>query len=264
MNGPVTYDFYLGRGRYARWLGSAHLHHCRCGHLARLVRAEAPEEYTGLVRGFLAELERDRAGIAHRGDEWPWPWPTSHGTDKTFAFDNGVVWVAERGNTWAPAGCEPRHPFAVGREFVVLPFMRPTCGFTGVDTRDTLARQYGPLLGDSYDLDLQQLAIRILADLTLVTPPLPPAWGGDRWVSLPPLRYAITTDEQAVHISIDVTTDGEPAPPGLHDRLAGLPALYGWTDPDGGPPRFTVDTAFADRHDVFADHHTRVTIRSHT
>jgi hypothetical protein len=153
---------------------------------------------------------------------------------------------------------------------VVLPILRGSCGFTGIDAADTLARRYGPLLGDTYDLDLYQLAVRILADLTLVVPPLPPDDGGDPFTALPfHLGYAITTDESAVELEIEVFgyRDGDPAALAAEALLATLPARYGLTDPDGGPPRFGVRVAIADddrltAHPVLAYRRTRAVLSS--
>jgi hypothetical protein len=202
MTLSTTYDFYLGRGPHTRWLGVARLDQCCCVGLDRLADGVTPDEYAGLVLDFLTQVECERGGAAHREDGWPWP--TSHGTDWTYAFDDGAVWVAEDSQRWAQRAGEyvPPHPDEVP---VVLPILRGSCGFTGIDAADTLARRYGPLLGNTYDLDPHQLAVRILADLTLVAPPLPPDDGGDPFTALPfHLRYATTTDESAIELDIEV------------------------------------------------------------
>lgn len=55
--------------------------------------------------------------------------------------------------------------------------------------------------------------------------------------------------------------DGDSAADAAAQALTGLPALYGWTDPDGGPLRFTVRVLLADderhrTHPVLADPRT--------
>jgi hypothetical protein len=47
-----------------------------------------------------------------------------------------------------------------------------------------------------------------------------------------------------------------------------LPAVYGWTDPHGGPPRFGVRALLADddrhkTHHVLSDRHIRAVLTTH-
>ncbi len=153
-----------------------------------------------------------------------------------------------------------------GETPVVFPHGRDICGYIGIDAADTTRRRYGPLLGETHRHDLAQLGLRILADLTLPSPPGPaPAQLVELRAQLPPhLRYAITAHETTVELEIEVfgLHDGDPAADAAAQALTGLPALYGWTDPDGGPPRFAVRVLLADderrrTHPVLADPHTR-------
>ncbi|MFD4252484.1 hypothetical protein ACFWQL_22340 [Amycolatopsis thermoflava] len=266
MSRSTTHDFYLGRGPDAEWIGSIHLGTCACHSVEQIWQAHAADEFTDLVNSFLHAAEVGQAGeVTHRGRPWPWTWPTSHGTDYTHAFDTGTVWTARQGQRWAIRAGEYTPP-RPGETPVVYPHGRDTCGYTGIDAADTTRRRYGPLLGETHRHDLSQLGLRILADLTLPSPPGPaPAQLAELRAQLPPhLRYAITAHETTVELEIEVfgIHDGDLAADDVERALTGLPALYGWTDPDSGPPRFAVRVLLADEerhrtHPVLADQHTR-------
>ncbi len=148
---------------------------------------------------------------------------------------------------------------------LVLPIERDTCGYTGIDAADTTARRYGPMLGETHRHDLPQLGLRILADLTLPLGPATPAELLELRTQLAPhLRYAVTADESAVELAFEVFghRDGDPAAEAAAHALCTVPALYGWTDPSGGPPRFGVRALVADderhtSHPVLADPRAR-------
>ncbi|MFE5565036.1 hypothetical protein ACFQ68_08595 [Amycolatopsis japonica] len=181
-----------------------------------------------------------------------------------------MVWTARRSDRWSLRADEyiPPHPCETPLSF---PHMRDSCAYTGIDAADTTARRYGPLLGDTYRHDLPQLGQRILTDLTGPSGPGEPAALTELRAQLPPhLRYAVTADETAVELEFEVFgyRDGDPAAAAPAHALTQLPALYGWTDPSGGPPRFGVRVLIADderhtTHPVLADPCARVVINAH-
>lgn len=271
MSTSTTHDFYLGRGPDAEWLGSVHLEGCACNGLDEIERARSAGGFTTLVDFFLHAAEIDEAGeVTHAGREWPWPWPTSHGTDYVHAFDTDVVWTALRGDRWSMRAGEYIPP-GPEENPLVFPHGRETCGYTGIDAADTTARRYGPLLGDTHRHDLYQLGLRILTDLTEPAGPgTPDALDELRAQLSPHLRYAITADESAVELEFEVFgyRDGDPAAEATTHALSALPALYGWTDPSGGPPRFGVRVHIADdnrhaTHPVLADHRARAVLTAY-
>ncbi|UUV28588.1 hypothetical protein NQK81_27835 [Amycolatopsis roodepoortensis] len=249
----TTHDFYLGRGQDADWLGSVRLGTRNDRWLDEITRARSAGGFITLVALFLRTARIHEAGEVALGNrEWPWPWPTSHGTDFTHAFDTDAVWTARRGDRWSLRADQyiPPGPDETPLEF---PPMRDSCGCTGIDAADTTARRYGPLLGDTYQHDLPQLGLRILADLT--GPPglgEPAALSGLRAQLPPHLRYAVTADEAPVEVEFEVVgyRDGDLAADTSVHALSMLPALYGWADPSGGPPRFGVRVRIAtdERH----------------
>ncbi|QWF81032.1 hypothetical protein [Amycolatopsis sp. CA-230715] len=272
MSLSTTHDFYLGRGLTAEWLGSVYLDSCACDSLDEIERARTADGFRILVDFFLHAAEIDEAGEVTRPGflGWPWPWPTSHGTDYVHAFDAGVVWTALRGDRWSVRAGEYVAP---GPEEIPLVFLerRDTCGYTGIDAADTTARRYGPLLGDTHRHDLHQLGLRILTDLTAPRGPgTPHALDTVRAQLSPHLRYAIAADESAVELEFEVFgyRDGDPAAEATAHALSMLPALYGWTDPAGGPPRFGVRVLVADderhtTHPVLVDHRARAVLTAH-
>ncbi|WP_020663106.1 hypothetical protein [Amycolatopsis benzoatilytica] len=268
MSFSTTHDFYLGRGPGAEWLGSVHLGGCARDGLGEIERARSAGGFAALVDLFLHATDIDQAGeVTCAGREWPWPWPTSHGTDYVHAFDAGAVWTAQRGDRWSTRAGEYIPP-GPDEDPLTFPHGRDTCGYTGIDAADTTARRYGPLLGATHRHDLHQLGLRILADLTGPPGPgSPDALDQVRaWLS-PHLRYAVAVDESAVELEFEVFgyRDGDPAAEAAAQALAMLPALYGWSDPSGGPPRFGVRVQIAadDRHaahPVLADRRVRAVL----
>ncbi|WP_020499942.1 hypothetical protein [Sciscionella marina] len=261
----TTNDFYLGRGAEAEWLGSIHLQDCACDALHDIASASTAGEFTTMVTAFLNEAESHHLGtVTYPGDLWPWPWPTSHGTDHVLAFDTDAVWTSMRGQPWFVRPGAFVAP-VVDQSAVVFPHGRDSCGFTGIEAADTTSRRYGPLLGDTHNHDLHQLALRILTDLTVPAGPAPLRELAELRARLSPhLRYAITAHEPAVEIQIEVFgyRDGDPAAEATVQALSALPTLYGWADPDGWPPRFGVTVTIADddrhlTHPVMADRRAR-------
>ncbi|MEV7042863.1 hypothetical protein [Amycolatopsis sp. NPDC051061] len=272
MSYATTHDFYLGRGPGADWIASIDLNHCACTSLAAIERAGTAEEFRRRVERLCATIHRDESGYATSppGSSWPWLWPTSHGTDLTYAFDTGAVWTCQRGQRWSTRAGQYVPP-GPDETPVAFPTGRDTCGYTGIAAADTTSRRYGPLLGRTHWYHLPDLGMRILADLTL--PPSPgtlPELAALRQQLPQHLRYAVTADTSAVELEIQVLgyRDGDPAAEPARDALASLPALYGWTDPDGGPPRFGARVLIADdkrstSHPVLADHHVHAVLTAH-
>ncbi len=269
MTCAITHDFYLGRGPDAEWVSSIDLNHCACVSLAAIEHTVTAEEFRRRVERLCDTINREEMGYATSApsSRWQWLWPTSHGTDLTYAFDDGAVWTCRRGQRWSARAGEYVSP-GPDEPPVVFPPGRDTCGYTGIDAVDTIARRYGPLLGRTHCDDIDELGMRILADLTLPPGPgTPPELAALRLRLAPELRYAVTADSSAMELEIEVLgdRDGDPAADLARDALASLPALYGWTDPDGGPPRFGVRARIAadDRHPshpALSDRHTRAVL----
>jgi hypothetical protein len=272
MNCATTHDFYLGRGLDAEWVASIDLNHCACSSLAAIERSGNAEEFRRRVERLCHTVHRDETGYATspRLLSWPWRWPTSHGTDLTYAFSDGAVWTCERGQRWSTRAGQYIPPGP--DEFpVVFSPRRDTCGYTGIDAAESTNRRYGPLLGRTHCDDIEELGMRILADLTLPPGPgAPSELAALRLRLAPDLRYAVAADSSAVELEIEVLgyRDGDPAADVARDALATLPALYGWVDPDGGPPRFGVRVLIADgersiTHPVLADSHVHAIFTAH-
>jgi len=269
MNCPTTCDFYLGRGLNADWVASIDLNHCACTSLAAIERAGTADEFRRRVERLCDTIHRDETGYATStlSSRWQWLWPTSHGTDLTYAIDDGAVWTSQRGQRWS-ARAGKYVPPGPDEPPVVFPPRRDTCGYTGIAAADTIARRYGPLLGRTHCDDIEELGMRILADLTVAPGPgTLPELAALRLRLAQHLRYAVTADSSAVELEIEVLgyRDGDPAADLARDALASLPALYGWTDPDGGPPRFGVRVLIAAdarhaSHPALADRHTRAVL----
>lgn len=241
-------DFCLGCGTDAEWIGSVRLFSCACYGLDAIAETRTEREFAERADFFL-HAEVDEVGdVTRAGREWPWPWPTSHGTDCVHAFDNGAVWTALRGQRWSERAGEDAPPGSSDTR-VVFPHGRATCGYTGIDAADSTTRRYGPLLSATCDYDLAQLGLRILADLTLPPQPGTPAELVELRNELcMRLRYAVTADDTAVELEFGVFgyRDGDPHAETTARVLSTLPALYGWVDPSGGPPRFGVRVLVAD------------------
>jgi hypothetical protein len=269
MNCAITHDFYLGRGLDADWIASIDLSHCACTSLAAIERAGTAEEFRRRVERLCHTIHQDETGYATSApsSRWPWLWPTSHGTDLTYAFDGDTVWTCQRGQRWSARAGEYVPP-APDEHPVVFPPGRDTCGYTGIDAADTTTRRYGALLSRTHRDGIAELGMRILADLILPPGPgAPPELAAFHLRLAPQLRYAVTTDSSAVELEIEVLgyPDGDPAADLARDALVSLPALYGWTDPDGGPPRFGVRVLIADNarrasHPVLAERHTQAAL----
>jgi hypothetical protein len=96
----TTADFYDGRGRHARWLGSLQHDADPAGVLAappgRLALAATdPAFFADAVEDLLLVWE-EHTGIGDAfppADGWPWTWSDSAMTDWVYAFDDSHVWA---------------------------------------------------------------------------------------------------------------------------------------------------------------------------
>jgi hypothetical protein len=116
-------DFYIGRGKDARWLGSVawdgYADAILDGH--GLGSAKTEDEFTALVEKRLAH--RDDGTRPEMG--WPWPWENSHTTDYSYAFDDGQVFTACFGYEWLTVAeaLDPDRERAVESKTCVFPDM---------------------------------------------------------------------------------------------------------------------------------------------
>lgn len=99
-------DFYVGRGKDAKWLGSVGLDGYPSGIDANVLAARSEVDFVAAVS---AALSSDRsATLPEQG--WPWPWNDSLTTDYAYAFDDGKVWASYFGHGWFdPLQEEPEH-----------------------------------------------------------------------------------------------------------------------------------------------------------
>ncbi|VVJ22698.1 Uncharacterised protein [Amycolatopsis camponoti] len=272
MTCATTHDFYLGRGPDADRIASIDLNHCACTSLAAIEDARTADEFRRRVERLGDTVHRHELGYVTSTPSawWPWLWPTSHGTDLTYAFDGDAVWTCQRGQRWS--ACAGHYvPPGPDEAPVVFPPGRDSCGYTGVDAADTISRRYGPMLGRTHGDRVEELGMRILADLTLPPGPGTPVELAALHSRLAPdLRYAVTVDSSAAELEIEVFgyRGGGLASDLARDALASVPALYGWTDLDGGPPRFGVRVLIADdnrsrSHLILANPHIHAILTTH-
>jgi len=90
-------DFYVGRGKRARWIGSiAYDGHPENYH--HICTRRQKHTFERAVRCEL--LRRDDATFPRDG--WPWAWDDSNTTDEVFCFDKGRVRICHYGRwfTW--------------------------------------------------------------------------------------------------------------------------------------------------------------------
>ena len=88
-------DFYIGRGKSAKWIGSIAWdgmpEHIPANILAAKTEA-AFAHHVGLLD------TRDDWTAPSMG--WPWPWEDSRTTDYAYAFDGDKVWASSFGHKW--------------------------------------------------------------------------------------------------------------------------------------------------------------------
>src|SRR2546421_1262215 len=96
-------DFYLGRGKDMKWLGSTAWDSYPEGIPDTIKNAKSEAEYLRAIEGF--SLVREDWTPPEQG--WPWPWEDSGTTDYAYAFDGGEVWVSPFGDGWFKAADIP-------------------------------------------------------------------------------------------------------------------------------------------------------------
>ena len=104
-------DFYIGRGKDAKWLGSTAWDGYPDGIVPEggwpsihLFDSADINQFTEC----LALFYRRREDLTLPEDGWPWPWDDSGTTDYAYAFDEGRVWASSFGGNWFdPRESEP-------------------------------------------------------------------------------------------------------------------------------------------------------------
>jgi|SRR6185312_7551197 len=94
-------DFYVGRGKDARWLGSIAFDGYPVGTTANdamrpIWKCTTARDYRSAVAEFLRR--RDDATLPSQG--WPWPWEDSGTSDYAYAYDRGAVYFSCFGHGW--------------------------------------------------------------------------------------------------------------------------------------------------------------------
>ena len=81
-------DFYIGKGKDAKWLGSIAWDGYEFAKNPKtpIAKAKTEEEFLAAV----AELSK-RDDFTKPEDGWPWPWADSQLTDYAYYFENGKV-----------------------------------------------------------------------------------------------------------------------------------------------------------------------------
>lgn len=84
-------DFYIGRGKEAKWLGSIAWDGYPDGIDAELLKAKSAAQFKRRTTRFL----KSRKDATFPENGWPWPWDDSNTTDYAYCFDAGRVWYWE-------------------------------------------------------------------------------------------------------------------------------------------------------------------------
>lgn len=98
-------DFYTGRGKSAKYLGSIAWDGYPSGISSELLMSRTAEDYGRNLAGFSLTKE-DWSTPEKNG--WPWPWDNSNTTDYAYAFEDGQVWISNFGRPWFKASDIPR------------------------------------------------------------------------------------------------------------------------------------------------------------
>lgn len=118
-------DFYVGRGKSAKWVGSIAFDGYPDGITPYSEKTENWLGYTQHLSDewptnehlfdsiteeqFLSRLKRFfqyRDDVTLPEEGWPWPWDDSNTTDYSYAFDEGKVWGTCFGRGWWQANKE--------------------------------------------------------------------------------------------------------------------------------------------------------------
>lgn len=92
-------DFYVGRGKDAKWRGSIAWDGYPDGIPDEIKTAKTDEEFDRAV----LEMARQREDWSSPDHGWPWPWDDSNTTDFAYAFDGDRVWRTCFGYGWVEA-----------------------------------------------------------------------------------------------------------------------------------------------------------------
>lgn len=98
-------DFYIGRGKDARWLGSCAYDGYPGSGLRKVITAQTQEGFELAVAARIAA----RDDGTKPEDGWPWPWKDSRTTDYAYAWDEGCVYIAYFGYKWRTLAEQEAH-----------------------------------------------------------------------------------------------------------------------------------------------------------
>jgi hypothetical protein len=92
-------DFYVGRGKKAKWVGSIAWDGYPDGiEDTGIFKAKTKKQFLGVIK----KMQEKQDDFTSPKDGWPWPWDDSATTDYAYAFDKGV-WVSCFGSGWVDA-----------------------------------------------------------------------------------------------------------------------------------------------------------------
>lgn len=94
-------DFYVGRGKSAEWIGSVAYDGMDLEDEVR----DASDEATYRLKVGKELDSREDSTLPEQG--WPCPWNDSNTSDYSYAFEDGVVWVANGQHPWYNAKTPP-------------------------------------------------------------------------------------------------------------------------------------------------------------
>lgn len=94
-------DFYVGKGKQAKWIGSIAWDGYRDGIDAEVLNATTEDEFVSAITAFFDG--RDDVTTPDMG--WPWPWDDSSVTDCSYWFFEGQVWD-EHGDKYTPCSVD--------------------------------------------------------------------------------------------------------------------------------------------------------------
>lgn len=89
-------DFYVGRGKDSKWLGSIAFDGYPDGIDNAILSATNESEFVEALRQLASSC--DHWTSPDQG--WPWPWEDSRTTDYAYALDGGKVWASCFGHEW--------------------------------------------------------------------------------------------------------------------------------------------------------------------
>ncbi len=98
-------DFYVGRGKGMKYLGSIAWDGYPSGVSTELLMSRTEADFKRNLKGF-SLVRDDWSSPEEHG--WPWPWDDSRLTDYVYAFDNGEVWISYVNSPWFKASDIPR------------------------------------------------------------------------------------------------------------------------------------------------------------